>query len=197
VETTAGQGASVRRILIGLLIVVFVAGIVTALVGRVTPSARVYPVAEVQAGLRQRRPAWVSRTVLVRGWAWQWMGSSSNCGYARPRTAPGACQTTWIGLWPFGPPTSPLRPQQATARLLVRLPPGTALGVLPNRVGPVDLLAIVRSVARTIPWIDSALFGASDPQTFRCVSSPIATLPLGHVTACLSRSKKACPGAPS
>ena len=167
------------RILIGLLIVVFVAGVVTALVGRVIPSAHVYSVAEVQAGVRQRRPAWVGRTVLVHGWAWQWMGGSSNCRYARPRTAPHMCQTTWIGLWPFGPLTSPLSPQQATARLLVRLPPGTALGVLPNHVGPADLLTTVRSVARTIPWIGPALFGASSPRTFRVRLVPNCGTPFG------------------
>lgn len=178
-ETKAVQGAGVKRILIGLLIVVFVAGVVTALVGRVVPSAHVYSVAEVQAGLRQRRLAWVGRTVLVRGWAWQWMGGSSSCGYARPLTAPRMCQTTWIGLWPLGPPTSPLSPQQAAVRLLVRLPPGTALGVPPNRGGPADLLATVRSVARTIPWIGPALFGASDPQTFRVRLVPHCDTPFG------------------
>jgi len=118
-ETKAVQGAGVKRILIGLLIVVFVTGVVTALVGRVVPSAHVYSVAEVQAGLRQRRPAWVGRTVLVRGWAWQWMGGSSSCGYARPRTAPRTCQTRWIGLWPFGPPTSPLSPNTVQLRISV------------------------------------------------------------------------------
>ncbi len=66
-----------KRILIGLLMVVAVAGVVTALMGRVIPSAQVYAVAEVQAGLHRNPRSWVGRTVLVHGWAWQWMGGSS------------------------------------------------------------------------------------------------------------------------
>ncbi len=53
-------------VLLAVLLVV-VAGITTAVVGRLASAERVYSVGEVVSGLRQHPRAWIGRIVLVRG----------------------------------------------------------------------------------------------------------------------------------
>jgi len=53
-------------VLLAVLLVV-VAGVTTAVVGRLASAERVYSVGEVVSGLRQHPQAWIGRTVLVRG----------------------------------------------------------------------------------------------------------------------------------
>ena len=86
-----------KQILIGLLIIVFVTSVVIALVGRVIPSAHVYLVAEVQAGLRQQPQSWAGHVFLLRG-VIAMQGQSVGCG--RP-----ACPVmSWIVLLPTHEP---------------------------------------------------------------------------------------------
>jgi len=72
----------VKRVSLGLVALVLIAGVVTALIGHLVPSEPVYSVVAVQDGVRQHPKAWVGRTVRVRGWVgatWRYTWCAAAC----------------------------------------------------------------------------------------------------------------------
>jgi len=63
----AKRAAVSHRPIIIAVLLVMVAGVTTAVVGRLLPSERVYSVAELSSDVHQNPRQWVGRTVLVRG----------------------------------------------------------------------------------------------------------------------------------
>ncbi len=58
---------AMKRVVLLLLSMVLVSGLVTILLGRLTPAQRVYSVSEVATGLAHHPSAWIGRTILIRG----------------------------------------------------------------------------------------------------------------------------------
>jgi hypothetical protein len=150
-----------KRVLIGLLCFVVVAALAGAVVGIVTPSPRVYAVAEVQAGVRQNPRAWVGRTVLVRGWSNS--SSGQGCAPFRPTahqfpSLVASCKRAWLTLTPTFP--SPSVPSAATE-----------FPVLLPRTGPdpthLDLPLSAGMGLHTLPVVGPTVFRWSGSRTLR------------------------------
>ncbi len=148
---TFSSSGPMRRVVLLALVVVLVAGLVAAVIGRRAPE-QAYTVAQVRAGLARQPAAWAGRTLLVRGVATEsfWAtGPTTGGGYF--------CDPGSIG----GPPQScPLAaPHGATVYLTLvddsdqqANTPTLVLAVQP--VAPNPLIALVRQLpplARFLP----------------------------------------------
>ena len=146
-----------KRVAIALLGLLLLALLAAAILGFFAPTARVYTVDEVQAGMRQDPRAWVGHTILVRGWS----NSSGGRGCApfRPgsRQMPSlfaSCAMAWLMLTPTFPSSSP-----------------TPFPVLLPRTGPdptrLDLPLSAGMGLHTLPVVGPTLFRWSGSRTLR------------------------------
>lgn len=86
-----------KRLFLGLLGLILIAGAVVAFVGRSVSPGPIYTVAQMQKALAQHRGAWAGRTILVRGAIIAAYYGPTSAGYHCGR-GPYACPADAVGI---------------------------------------------------------------------------------------------------